>query len=639
MHITSLRIENFRSVKDLDVALDDTTVFIGANNSGKTAILEAARIALSRRWGRRGSGFTEHDVHCATEPFDAKAAPPVTVTLKFVEPPNKKWDSDMVSALDSVVVLTPAGGNLVSLRVTCAWDKETEAFEPSWEFLNASDQPMTGAARRSTNTQNFFSYCPIFYLAAIRNAEEEFNSRSQRWSSLLRSIRIPADVETDVQATINGVDDKVLTADPKLKQIADKIGEATKITVRSKPGEARLRMLPLNMWDLISRANVVVKQETLRPWLPLSQHGQGLQSLSVVFLFQAAAASQLEEEQPGTEPIFLLEEPETHLHPQAARTLWERIRQLPGQKLVTTHSPYFVQNVPLHNLRLVRQEAGATKISYLPKQQTSNLPWNTSVQQYAENQAPFLFKDSSGNIATKSCFGERIAEAIAGCFRQDKTQQDVASRTATFRHAARGLITEQEERELSFLGRRIRGEIFFASRWVLVEGQTEHVLIHAIGRALGFWLDQHGVAVIDFQNCGDADTYPALATSFEIPWTMITDADNASKAFRAQLMKRGFTDDDLKDRFLTLTPPNTLEEQLIADGHEPLLRKLLGQTIGDDEVAKLSAAEFLAKIKKNKTGCISRLALAVEADAALARKMPKAFVDVVDALKKEVYGS
>jgi AAA15 family ATPase/GTPase len=67
MRMTSLRIENFRSIKSLDVELGETTVFIGPNNAGKTAILDAIRIALTRRWGQRGTGFTEYDIHLATE--------------------------------------------------------------------------------------------------------------------------------------------------------------------------------------------------------------------------------------------------------------------------------------------------------------------------------------------------------------------------------------------------------------------------------------------------------------------------------------------------------------------------------------------------------------------------------------------
>lgn len=74
MRITSLRIENFRSIKSLAIELGETTVFIGPNNAGKTAILDAIRIALTRRWGQRGTGFTEYDVHLAHEDDDPKAS-------------------------------------------------------------------------------------------------------------------------------------------------------------------------------------------------------------------------------------------------------------------------------------------------------------------------------------------------------------------------------------------------------------------------------------------------------------------------------------------------------------------------------------------------------------------------------------
>ena len=48
MEITRVLIKNFRSIKDVDVVLTPTTVFIGPNNIGKTAILDAIRIALCK---------------------------------------------------------------------------------------------------------------------------------------------------------------------------------------------------------------------------------------------------------------------------------------------------------------------------------------------------------------------------------------------------------------------------------------------------------------------------------------------------------------------------------------------------------------------------------------------------------------
>ena len=46
MKVTNLRIENFRGIKQLNLDLDEFTVLIGENNSGKTAVLDALRICL-----------------------------------------------------------------------------------------------------------------------------------------------------------------------------------------------------------------------------------------------------------------------------------------------------------------------------------------------------------------------------------------------------------------------------------------------------------------------------------------------------------------------------------------------------------------------------------------------------------------
>ena len=51
-----------------------------------------------------------------------------------------------------------------------------------------------------------------------------------------------------------------------------------------------------------------------------------MQSLSVIFLFQAFVNHLLAElYEPESVPVLALEEPETHFHPQAARTLWSHV--------------------------------------------------------------------------------------------------------------------------------------------------------------------------------------------------------------------------------------------------------------------------------------------------------------------------
>jgi putative ATP-dependent endonuclease of the OLD family len=53
------RHDNAGSLKPLDLKLGNSTLFIGQNNASKTAFPNAVRIALTRRSGERGMGFTE----------------------------------------------------------------------------------------------------------------------------------------------------------------------------------------------------------------------------------------------------------------------------------------------------------------------------------------------------------------------------------------------------------------------------------------------------------------------------------------------------------------------------------------------------------------------------------------------------
>ena len=78
-----VEIENFRGIEKLNLPLDDTTILIGENNTGKSSILDALQICLSRRLTGKGSKFAEYD-YCLpdedSQPIDAK---PISITLRF----------------------------------------------------------------------------------------------------------------------------------------------------------------------------------------------------------------------------------------------------------------------------------------------------------------------------------------------------------------------------------------------------------------------------------------------------------------------------------------------------------------------------------------------------------------------------
>jgi putative ATP-dependent endonuclease of the OLD family len=521
MHITRLRIGNFRSIKHLEIELGNTTVFIGPNNAGKTAILDALRIGLTRRWGQRGTGFTEYDVHLATETDDPKSSPGIVIEIRAEEGVANEWPDEIVQALDEIVQTDPVTGiDSVTLQVGCAWNAGSASFEPAWAFLNAARQPLIAGSARRLNLERFWQFVPVFYLGALRDAADEFSSRSQFWGRLLKAMNIPPALEGRVQKVLDDLNKKLLKADPRLAEIATTLSGATKIAARDREGAVDLRMVPLKSWDLLSKAEIILRNEPDWPWLPLQKHGQGVQSLSVIFLFQAFVQHLLAElYEPESTPVLALEEPETHLHPQAARTLWGHVHALPGQKVITTHSPYFVQHVPFRDLRLVRLTDKGTEVMSLPASFSARIPHVAALDGVVAGSAGLLSYDRAAQTLTvHGQLSDDLYRRILACYGTHADRALITGVVRDLRDRSRLHIDDDELRSLETFARRIRGEIFFARRWMIVEGQAEYLIVHALGRSLGYDLDEHGVSVIDAQNNGNPAIFAALARALGIPW-------------------------------------------------------------------------------------------------------------------------
>ena len=634
MRITRLTIENFRSIKALDLDLNETTVLIGPNNAGKTAILDAIRIVLTRRWGQQGTGFTEYDVHLADEHADPKAPPGVSIEIRVEEQRAGEWPDALQQDLDEIVQTDPVTGKtFIILRASCAWSEAEGSFQPSWLFLNAGRAPLVGGSARRMNLERFWQYLPVFYLGALRDVDDEFSPRSQFWGRLLKAMEIPSALESKVQRVLDLLNRKLLQADPRLAQIARTLSGATRVAARDRDGSVDLRLVPLKSWDLLSKAEIILRNEPDWPWLPLQRHGQGVQSLSVIFLFQAFVEHLLAElYEADSAPVLALEEPETHLHPQAARTLWAHINALPGQKIVTTHSPYFVQYVPFRDLRLVRLTDNGTEVRSLPSSYSARIPHVAALDAVVAGSGGLIEYDRAAELLTVhgkieqkpyrdllTCYGSHADRAVIhGVLR------DLHDRSLLF-------ISDEELRSLETCARRIRGEIFFARRWFIVEGQADYLLVHAIARELGYNLDEHGVAVIDAKNSGNPATFAALARALDIPWLSVFDGDGAGHQYCQSIVARDFPEAFVTARCRTHSAGD-LEAQMIADGLEDELRTVLTQ-IGVGGAASADQAALLGHLRGHKTAYAAELAALLSGNADLAGRMPQAFRDAIADLR------
>jgi len=628
MRITRLRIENFRSIKQVDIELGYTTVFVGPNDSGKTAILDAIRIALTRRWGQRGTGFTEYDVHLATEHADPKASPGVAIEIRAEEAVPGEWPQDLTDDLESIIQTDPiTGKNSVTLRVTCAWNVADKCFQPAWAFLNAAREPLVGVSARKVNLERFWQYLPVFYLGALRDASDEFSSRSQFWGRLLKAMEVPQNLEGRVQRVLDLLNKKLLVADPRLGKISDTLSGATRVAARDREGSVDLRLVPLKSWDLLSKAEIIMRNEPDWPWLPLQKHGQGVQSLSVIFLFRAFIEILLADlYEANSIPVLALEEPETHLHPQAARTLWTHVDGLPGQKIITTHSPYFVQHVPFRDVRLVRLTPNGTEVKSLPASFSANVPHVSELDSVVSGSGGFLAYDRAAQTLTaRGKIDKAVYRDLLSCYGRHADRKKIHAALHRLRNRSLLYVTDDELASLETFARRIRGEIFFSTRWLIVEGQAEYLIVHALAHSLGYDLDEHGVSVIDAQNNGNPAIFAVLARALAIPWVAVFDGDNAGRGYLRAILSRDF-ESGLIDRICDTLPAGTLEEQLLADGLEPELRQIL-QACGHGDAARIDSDTLKNRLENNKIAYAAELSRRIAGDKALALRMPAQYRD------------
>jgi len=351
-------VRNFRAFKELNLALDEMTVIIGENNTGKTSLLDAIRLCLSRPASRREALLEEYDFHLDRPDGDPNAVQ-LDIEVEFAESVAAEWPEDLVQQLADAVVIDGDGLRRIRLRLTSRYDAGTLDYRTEWEFLDAAGNSMGARGRRTQTIVALQQAAPIFYLTASRDASREFQARSAFWGPFLRNPSIPEEQRAILEAELGTLNEKVLDAEGRLKSVATHLGRTSELVDLGGGQSAKIEAIPLKIRDLLARAQVVI-QGAAGISLPLARHGTGTQSLAVLFLFEAFLTTLATQTfGPHSSPILTLEEPEAHLHPSAVRSLWSTLDGLHGQKIVVTHSGDLMAAVPLTAIRrLFRSEKG-----------------------------------------------------------------------------------------------------------------------------------------------------------------------------------------------------------------------------------------------------------------------------------------
>lgn len=202
---------------------------------------------------------------------------------------------------------------------------------------------------------NLQQLVPTFYLASLRDAAQEFRAKSQFWGPFVRSLSLDDAARQDIETALAELNKKVLDGHAAFETIKTHLKKAAElIPLGVEP--VHIEAMPSRAFDILARTQVSLSS-TSGARIPITRHGSGTQSLAVICLFDAFLNARLTSAYGEfAEPLLALEEPESHLHPSAAKAVGELLQSLSGQKVITTHSGDLLAGVPLTKLRRLRRK-------------------------------------------------------------------------------------------------------------------------------------------------------------------------------------------------------------------------------------------------------------------------------------------
>lgn len=346
MYLAQLNITNFRKLKQVELKFrPGLNVLVGANNVGKTSVIDALRALLAGH-DEPYPRFDIDDVH-----HPKGGAPAGDIVFQYVfSDLNADDEADFLAALKPA-----AGGNLeahITIRYAEA-DKTGRLRAKRW----CGDHEDVGL------TADMIENLRGVYLPPLRDASQSL--KPNRTSQLSRLFQLLAD-----DTGRNGINEALKTLDEQLKKQQPVINTHTAIKTRHDsmlgPQLAQALDLGLSGSDfqrLASRLSLLVDS------FEIEQNGLGFNNL----IFMAVVLSELAKNLEASYRSLIIEEPEAHLHPQLQAVLLgylETIKAVDGEKpvqlFVTSHSPNFASIADLDSLACL-VDTGITVETFFPR--------------------------------------------------------------------------------------------------------------------------------------------------------------------------------------------------------------------------------------------------------------------------------
>lgn len=361
IQLARVAVRSFRCIDEIELDLESgTTYLVGENNSGKTSILLALLSAVGSRRP------VDDDLRRADTDTPAGEA---SVDLFIVPTEGPDFAPETVQQLLHVQRDPATGSAVVGIRLAFKPSREGRWLTTRRTFLQPNNDGKWELVSAPALPPALMGRVEAHLLDASRDLVSELGNRSSVWGRVLSDLQIEenppqGDSRADLEEALADIAARIRDASPVLETLQTDLARLA--DAQAGIGKVELQPLPLRLEELARAAEVVLHQDD-RAALPLRFHGLGSRSLATMFVFQTLAKLRLgADRETQLHLVTLLEEPEAHLHPQAISALGWLLDRLPGQRIVSTHSPQLVAHADPRSIRIIRRSTDKTKVIGLP---------------------------------------------------------------------------------------------------------------------------------------------------------------------------------------------------------------------------------------------------------------------------------
>jgi putative ATP-dependent endonuclease of OLD family len=541
IRILEVRVEYFRSLRRVAVPLNDLTVLIGENNSGKTGFLEALHAAIGL--GRRAN--IADDIYLGSgevqAPRDRVALIDVLIRPfgddgKLAEsfPAKSPW----LTLWGNGIAQDKNDNDFVGLRAQIKWNATKGEYEIERRFLTEWADDPAKMAESKINEKNriltpHIEPLTLYLLDAKRDIQDELANRASFWGKLVSDLGLTAAKTTELEKELSDLNSEIVSNSGVLAHVQTHLDQLYK-TLSCEKESVSITPLARHLRDFNRGLDINFKTNG-SSYFPLSRHGMGTRSLAAVLAFRAYTTWRHKQGTPDSVHSMLgLEEPESHLHPQAQRALFNQLKEIPGQKIVSTHSPYVASQAEISSIRHFKKHGSDTIVTRI---------------------------DTSG-------------------------------------------LDPEDIRKINRQVLNTRGELLYARAVVLFEGETEEQALPVLAQTY-YGQHPHALGLTFIGVGGHKGYLPflRLVEGFEIPWAILSDGEtDAIKSLDTALAGVGIKDKSKIKNLAILPAGECYEKHLLTAGYEAEIIKGITTATGsatavDDYIDALHGK----KLKKDKT--------------------------------------